>query len=74
VAKTIQIRDDLYVRLTSVKRAGESFSDTIQRLLNERKDPGALLRLRPPRPGFDLDEVRQRMREADLEKWRSLHG
>lgn len=35
--KTISIRDDTYDLLKNVKREGESFSDTIDRLLEKEK-------------------------------------
>jgi predicted CopG family antitoxin len=33
--KTIGVREEVYERLSSEKREGESFSDTIQRLVEE---------------------------------------
>lgn len=69
VAKTVQLSEDAYAGLAAAKQAGESFSDTVRRLLCERRDPHRLLGLRP-RPDFDLDDVRARMAAADLERLR----
>ncbi len=35
--KTLTIRDDIYERLDRLKLEGESFSDVIQRLLEDRR-------------------------------------
>ena len=35
VSKNISIREDLYIKLAHLKRGDESFSDVIERLLNE---------------------------------------
>ena len=37
--KTLTIRDDVYEKLDRLKLEGESFSDVIQRLLEEKRPP-----------------------------------
>ncbi|QQG49286.1 MAG: antitoxin VapB family protein [archaeon] len=40
--KTLAIREEVYRKLAGVKRAGESFSDLIERILDRKEDPLAL--------------------------------
>lgn len=72
VARTVQLSEQAYAALAALKAPGESFSSEILRILSERRDPRALLRLSPPRPDFDLGEVRARMAQADLERLRRM--
>lgn len=44
MVKTITIRDDVYRKLVAVKSEKESFSDLLERLVEEVMDPVDLLR------------------------------
>ena len=68
----MQLSEEAYATLAAIKRPGESFSDVVLRTIRSRKDPRALDRLGPRLDGFDLDEVRKKMRKADLERLRRL--
>ncbi len=63
MAKTVQLSDDAYARLTAKKGERESYSDVILRLTGE-KDPLRFvgrLRIRE-----DFDEVMAAMRRAEV--------
>lgn len=68
MAKTVQLSDEAYGRLAALKREGESFSDVVNRLVRERKNPAALLELKGPRDYYDVEALRRVSRERDLEK------
>lgn len=70
--KTVQLSEDAYRTLRAVKQPGESFSDTVKRLIAERKDPLGLLRLPPPARWYDYEHVRRMTRRADMRRWREL--
>lgn len=42
MVKTLTIREDVYRRLVSIKKSGESFSDLFERLA-EREEPSSML-------------------------------
>lgn len=72
--KTVQLSDEAYGLLTALKRPGESYSDTVKRLAVGRKDPRGLLKLGPSWPGYDFDEVKRKMDEADRKRYEEIHG
>ena len=72
MAKSVQLSDDAYSTLAALERPGESFSDVVKRLAHARKDLSALRKL-PPLCA-DFDEIREKMRKADLAKARKLLG
>lgn len=69
MAKSVQLSDEAYATLASLKREGESFSDVVRRLARARKEPTALLRL--PGTRADFDDAREAMRRADQRKARA---
>ncbi|MGB9717549.1 MAG: antitoxin VapB family protein [Thermoproteota archaeon] len=46
MVKTITIREEVYRRLLAVKREGESFSELLERLIEEANPVDVLVRLR----------------------------
>lgn len=68
--KTVQLSDEAYATLASMKRQGESFSEVVKRLASERKDPRRLLHLTPPDPSWDYEDFRKKMDAADRRKLR----
>ncbi len=66
--KTISLEDSAYVKLKAAKRAGESFSDVINRILGGREPSLLDLRGLFDRKSVDqLAEAIARMREEDVE-------
>ena len=70
VPRTIQLSDDAYATLAALKRAGESFSDEVKRIVAERKDPRALQSLRKLQrvPGWDHASLDARSRAKDVQE------
>ena len=70
VAKTVQLSDDAYATLAALKKAGESFSDTVKRLAGERKDVLALRKLRQVKrdPGWDVRAFREESARLDRKR------
>lgn len=58
MGRLVDLSEEAYALLTALKREEESYSDVVQRLAAERKDPLALKNLSPPRADFDLEELR----------------
>lgn len=50
--KTVQLSNAAYKRLYLLKRSNDSFSDVVNRLVQERKDPSRLRLLSPPSGGI----------------------
>lgn len=80
MARSVSFSDPAFRALRGEKRAGESDSDVLLRLVREartkRKDPMAFVR-NPPEPAWtphEYDAFRDRMRHADQEKARGLHS
>jgi predicted CopG family antitoxin len=63
--KQVQLSDDAYATLASLRRPTESFSDAVRRLATAGKDLGALRRLGPRRPGWDDAVFHRTGAEAD---------
>ena len=63
--KQVQLSDDAYATLASVKRPTESFSDAVRRLAAAGKDLNALRRLGPRRPGWDDAAAHRKGADAD---------
>jgi predicted CopG family antitoxin len=63
--KTVQLSDDAYATLAALKAPGESFSETVLRLVGERKDPTLLLKLGGLRPDYDYRELRTRSNQIE---------
>lgn len=64
---TVQLSNDAYALLKSLKKPSESFSDTVTRLAARGKDPRLLRRLRV-HDGFDLDALRAASLKIDVQK------
>jgi predicted CopG family antitoxin len=66
--KTISLEDSAYERLKAAKRAGESFSDVVRRVLGAR-EPSLLdfTRLLDKRTADRLADAIERMRAEDLD-------
>ncbi len=70
-SKTISLEDSAYAKLKAAKRAGESFSDVIRRVLGEGEPSLLDLRGLLDKQGADqLAGVVSRMRKEDLEAQR----
>lgn len=67
--RSVQLSDDAYATLASLKASHESFSDVVKRLAAGRKDPLALLRLQPVREGFDVAALRAQSAEQERARW-----
>jgi predicted CopG family antitoxin len=61
MTQMVQLSDDAYRRLTNAKRPGESYSDTVMRLLGG----GNLRDLQDLRSPSEIEEARENIREAD---------
>lgn len=59
-SKTISVRDEVYERLKSRKREGESFSDLLDRLADRHADAGRFIG-EYPNLGDGLEAFRDRM-------------
>jgi predicted CopG family antitoxin len=68
---TVQLSNEAYALLKSLKGPSESFSDTVNRLAARGKDPRRLRNLRV-RDDFDLDALRAESRKNDLARLRRL--
>lgn len=61
MTQVVQLSDDAYQRLTNAKRPGESYSDTVLRLLGG----GDLRDLRGLRSPEDIEDAKAAIAEAD---------
>lgn len=68
---SVQLSNEAYALLKSLKGPAESFSDTVNRLAARSKDPRRLRKLRV-RDDFDVDALRVASRRHDLDKLRRL--
>lgn len=68
--RTVQLSDEAYATLAALKRAGESFSDTVKRLAAAQKDPRALRALRalPRVKGYNYEALHRASAEADRKR------
>jgi predicted CopG family antitoxin len=66
--KQVQLSDDAYATLASLKRPAESFSEAVRRLAATGKDLRALRRLGPRLARWDDDAVHRRGAEADRKR------
>jgi predicted CopG family antitoxin len=71
--KQVQLSDNAYGTLATLKRRTESFSDVVLRLATS-KDLGALRRLGPRARGWDDDAVHRKGAEADRRSLERLLG
>lgn len=61
MTQMVQLSDDAYRRLTNAQRPGESYSDTVLRLLGG----GDLTDLQALREAREIDDALDQIREAD---------
>lgn len=59
MAKNISLSDDAYQKLSREKRQNESFSNTILRILDQRKSLTDVIGMRLLRPEISLEEIRE---------------
>jgi predicted CopG family antitoxin len=58
MAKNISLSDDAYQKLSQEKRQNESFSDTILRLLDQRKSLTDVIGMKLLSPEISLEAIR----------------
>ena len=80
MARSVSLSDEAFAALRAEKRAGESDSDVVLRLRRtahrKERDPANFFR-NPPKPGWteaEYDEVREKMRAADIKKAKDLYA
>lgn len=73
MARWVNLSEDAYALLTALKKDGESFSNVVERIAAERRNPLALKNLKPPRDDFEIETFREKTRTRDLEKLEDLH-
>lgn len=70
--KQVQLSDEAYRTLASLKAPGESFSDVVRRLASTGKDLRALKRLGPRLPGWDDERFHRQAAEVDRRRMAGL--
>ncbi|RLI23112.1 hypothetical protein DRO58_02130 [Candidatus Bathyarchaeota archaeon] len=68
MVKTITVRDDVYKKLSAVKRPGESFSDLLERLVDSINPVEILIRLRGCVEFSDKDKLFREIEALRAEK------
>lgn len=70
----VQLSNKAYENLTLFRESGESYSDAINRLITERKDPLGLMRLSEIEREPGWDEMMRKMNDADIAKAKLMFG
>lgn len=71
MTKNVQFSERAYGTLLALKREGESFSDTVERLAMNGKDPSQLLELGPVDEGHE--KLLKKVKRREVEKLMHLH-